>query len=515
MKFWVLTHSVSEGDFLGGTFDWKTFLINADERIRRGEGKQVAEDLKVIPQNSLPRVSWVQFANLGRRVGAPLFSLRLLQPLVRQEKNRLNPATSEELTVYASVLARVGITNEAKEILEKVKGPKNPDAFLYLAHLEIYGWNYKAAAVLLKKYIRLSKVQGYKKLIAEMNLLSAYVAEEDFIEAERLFQKLEVELAANSHGLLLGNAYELAAQAAFAKRNFNQARFYLEKSKNLLQTSQGVYLLYAEKWSSLVDLYEKKSQGILKDSDLLALQNVKAHAVQSKDWETLRDCDLYSSLLSEDKNELNFVMIGTPYASYRQRAMRLYSSRVGYSQRVVLEAGQSEALLFDLQLGFCPERPALSLVKEPKLLTCLRTLASDFYRPISIGQMYSAIYPGEYFNPYSSPQQVRNLIQRLRQWARDHEVDLTILVKDHEMKLVLGPKLKLQVYKTYKDESAAPTMILAKAKGLFGLNPFSSQELAQGLQVSQRTARRWIEHGLQKRHLRIFLRQGRKAYRFL
>ncbi len=497
-------------------FNWKDFLLKADERIRRGQGKQVAEDLKKISRNSLPRASWVQFANLGRRVGAPLFSLRLLQPLIRQEVDRLHPATSEELTVYASVLARVGITSEAQEILEKVKGPHNPEAYLYLAHIAIYGWNYKAATVLLKKYIRLSRVDGYRRFIAEMNLLSAQTAEENFLEADRLFAKLEIELATHSHHLLLGNAYELAAQAALVKRQFPQARQYLEKSKALLQTSQGVYLLYAEKWSCLVDLYEKKDRHQLQAHDLISLQNVKARAQESKDWETLRDCDLYDALLAGNKEKLNFVMIGTPYSSYRQRAMRLSSSRIGYAQKAILGNGNGDdGLLFDLQLGFCPKRPAVSLVKEPKLLTCLRTLASDFYRPVSIGQMYTAVYPGEYFNPYSSPQQVRNLIQRLRKWAQENELPFEIQMKNHEMKLVLGAGLNLLVHKSYKERAQAPNVILAKVKSIFGPNPFSSQELAETLGVSQRTARRWVEHGLSKRRLRIFLRQGRKAYRFL
>jgi tetratricopeptide (TPR) repeat protein len=500
---------------LESNFDWREFLLKADDRIRRGEGKHVAEDLKNISKNSLPRSSWVKFANLGRRVGAPLFSLRLLQPLIRQEINRLHPATSEELTLYASVLARVGITAEAREILEKVQGPKNPDAFLYLAHAEIYSWNYKAAAVSLKKYLRLSRVDGYQRFIAEMNLLSAQVAEENFLEADRLFTRLEVELAKHSHHLLLGNAYELAAQAAFGKRDFVKARLYLEKSKALLQTSQGVYLLYAEKWSVLVDLYEKKSRRALQKQDLSSLESVKSRALEAKDWETVRDCDLHHSLLLGNQEQLNYVMVGTPYSSYRKRAMRLFSSRVGHSQKAILgSAENTEAILFDLQLGLCPENPNISLVSEPKLLTCLRALASDFYRPMNIGQMHSAIYPGEYFNPYSSPQKVRNLVQRLRNWSRENSIPFDIRLQDHEMQLVLKPGMKLTVYKSYKGISETPTVILARVKSMFGANPFSTQELAEALSVSQRTARRWIEHGLTKRSLRIFLRRGRKAYRF-
>lgn len=498
-------------------FDWKTFLHSADERIRRGQGKQVAEDLKKISVSSLPRSSWVSFANLGRRIGLPLYSLRILQPLVRQEKERLRPANTEELTVYASLLARIGVAQEARDILNKVKSPENPEAYLFLAHLEIYSWNYKAAAVLLKKYIRLSRIQGYKKFIAEMNLLSALVAERNFLEAEPLFLKLEEQLKSQSHDLLLGNAYELAAQIALAKKNFSLARDYLGKSQNLLRTSQGVYLLYAEKWLCLVNLFERKEQGQLSPSDIEELGRIKAKALESSDWETLRDCDLYGSLLANQKDQLNFVMLGTPYSSYRYRAQALSKSRIGFVKTAVLSKSGSHkgSLLFDLQLGFCPNQPHISLLGEPKLLTCLRTLASDFYRPISMGQLHSAVYPGEFFNPDSSPQRIRNLIQRLREWSQENSIPFQIHVKNNEMKLEVGDGVELLVHQSYNDNSQGLAASFSKVKTHLGSKPFISQELAELLNISERAAKRWIASGIENGRLRIFLRKGQRAYCFI
>ena len=36
-------------------------------------------------------------------------------------------------------------------------------------------------------------------------------------------------------------------------------------------------------------------------------------------------------------------------------------------------------------------------------ITFFQVLTTDFYRPLRLGAIHAALYPGEYFNPVSSP----------------------------------------------------------------------------------------------------------------
>ena len=70
--------------------------------------------------------------------------------------------------------------------------------------------------------------------------------------------------------------------------------------------------------------------------------------------------------------------------------------------------------------------------------------------PIAPGNLYSSLYPDEYFNPDSSPNRMYQVVQRLRKWYRDNNIPLNVKVDKNHFLLEMKGDYGILLPKTYQ-----------------------------------------------------------------
>src|SRR4051812_18319008 len=110
------------------------FFSEVDEWLRLGRPGVAAALLREIPLKEVRRTDSARFAALATRAGVPSIALRLLNPVVRPEKGKLDaPATSQESVEYAAALQGVGAVTESLGILQSIDPERAPNASRVLA----------------------------------------------------------------------------------------------------------------------------------------------------------------------------------------------------------------------------------------------------------------------------------------------------------------------------------------------------------------------------------------------
>lgn len=399
--------------------NWFNFIREIDQLIRSGEMAQVSTKLRNISLKSIPREHVAAMASLARRAQLFKTTMRWLNPLVRSERPSIQ-ANLEEKLEYAFLLQKLGALEEAREILTEIDPQKHPQALLCTVGCLIAEWDYAASIPLLEVYVQHPGLSLYQRLVAQVNLAAALIYEKRWEEAERLLKFVGREAQSNNHSMLHGNCLELAAQIAILKSSWSQAESALTAATRVFGASAAVGNLWVRKWRAI--LASLKSG--VPDEQLL---QVRKEALASSQWETVRDCDFYQGAIGRDFEKLKYVYFGTPYESYRSKIRSHGGHELIIPESFVwfsLEQGRGPELL-EL-VGAKLTSGSASLTPGHVLHRLLILLCQDFYKPAPVVRVFSFLYPGEYFNPNTSPNRVHQAINRLREWFVAQHIPLTI-----------------------------------------------------------------------------------------
>src|SRR5262249_54709284 len=126
----------------------------------------------------------------------------------------------------------------------------------------------------------------------------------------------------------------------------------------------------------------------------------------------------------EPKQDLfDHLYIGSPLAAYRKRLEKEFHLEPSESYRL----GASADRVLDIATG---DGRGIESPGHGKMVHQLvGALVKDFYRPRRLGQLFSDLYPNEYFNPFSSPVRLHRLIQRAREWLASERLRAEILIE--------------------------------------------------------------------------------------
>lgn len=478
--------------------DFQKKLSKWDQEIRQGQVQEVRDQCLKINSKTIPRELRFEFAQIARRVGEPALIIRWLRPIVRIDKPIQQPATDMEKAIYAAGLVRLGAFREAEEIFKNLSCQENPEIYFLKASLYINQWEYKKASIELKHHINHKLSNSYSKLVSRLNLCSALVLQKKLNEARIQIQALSSDLSKKEEHLLFGNLLEIQSNLKYLSGDMTGALTDLENASKILQKADPRSLLYVKKWQTLISLRKVHDQTKIH----LLLDQIKNQAIQIRDWETARDCDLQLAILTQDKEIFLKVYWGSIFFAYKKRALLEFNPKLKLEKHYIWHFHNSDQ-----------SSPDYDLVKAAPTLTLKKlffVLTREFYRPLRSTEIIDILFPNEYLNIISSPAKLHRLVSRGRQWLKQMKLPVDIEVNDNEIKLIIEKPCRLHLFETIQNEK-----VIRIPNGLKKLPYFSVADWVKLEHISSSTALRRIKELIKKKEVRM-IHSGKAAkYKFL
>lgn len=408
--------------------NFEELLKICEALLRAGKTQDVARHLHSLKPGDIPPEWRRSYASICRRAGLLTLGLKLLSPSVRDHSlpagSRVQPA---DLAEYGALLWRVGAVSEALSVLESVDSREAPEALLYQAFCYFSQWEYSETLPILEMYLR-APINNYASLVGCVNLCAAFVGSRRYTSAREL---LNSNLELTRHGefwRLHGNCLELSAQVHIAEGEFAKARLDLDRAAQLLSDNRITDELYIRKWRAILKAHES--------GDISDLRAFRAEAVQRENWESVREADLFMLKFKFDQEKFEHLIFGTPFIPYRERVMAELSRKPANASYIY---GDPSGPVLDVATATM--KGVHAEIRPGALIhRVIEALLKDLYRPIGLGAFFSALFPGEYFDPYSSPNRVHQLVRRTRKWFERNGFPVAILSTESGYNLkITGP----------------------------------------------------------------------------
>lgn len=407
--------------------------------IRAGDRTQARGQLILLKGKKLPRELVVELAGLARRAGDPYLALYFLGPVVRSPVPIHPPTSVAELAVYAASLLRVDAVQEAKNLLRSLSSVNHPEVLLYQSFACFAEWEHLLAVPILRKYLRHPLITPYQRIVGQVNLSLALLMGNRLLDAKEILTELLTVTEQQNHIQLYGNSAELRARVAISENDFALAETFLQKANGALVKAGGDFEFLLRKWRTVSLVLAKP-----KVKNLTALLEIRREAIKKGEWEIARECDLYQVLVTCDEYLYNYLAYGSPYAGFRRRLNSLLihplalRKQFDYSTLELTLAAEGMDLSRGGTVNARSNAPGTAFIPQGVLHRTLTALASDFYKPQSLGGLFVKVYEDEYFDPESSFDRVTQSVVRLREWFNKCKIPLTVKVKHGEYYLIFN-----------------------------------------------------------------------------
>lgn len=461
-------------------------IQSIEQLIRSGKGAEARHLLVRLVERPGERRNRARLAALCRRTQLFDQAARLLLPLVRGDRKKLVTPTPAETVEFAAALLYLGAADEASALLEGVSPEDHVDVLLFQAFTKLARWDYATAIPLLKRYGDSAEVPEYQQIVGKVNLAAALGYERHHKAADDLLGELLALTLEKGYGLLHGNCLELSAANAIYQRDLTKADKYLAAAQARLGTAGGLEALFVEKWKAIL--------GLLKDPPskeaLAQIRRVRSEAERAKHWESVRDLDRFQAVVTQDEALYTHLYFGTPFSSFRRWLSKDFGTPSSLPESYEWRIGPGEGKKINLLVGV-----ADSPFKAGQLVHQLfLKLASDFYRPFRMADLHALLYPGEYYNPASSPARVRNLIGRLRKWISVKRVPLHVVEDGGGYRLGAKGAIRVVVGLSEETSSTRSDFLLLRLRRQYPPGkPFSAVEAAKTLSLSRRSFLRILQ----------------------
>lgn len=495
--------------------NFEATIKNIDDLIRTGNRESAILALKEIKVSSIPRNHINSLANLARRTGQLNLAWQIIAPVIRPKVTLDKPATDEEKATYAIILLGLGAVPEAIELLQ-ASDQNCPDVNLAFAFASIHTWDYATAITKLKTYLRAEDLAPYQQMIAKVNLAASYVATGDAKNAYPLLQEILQTTKEQNWFLLQKNALEISAQLAIQQQSWDEAQKFLSQAIDDGEKHFNLDNFFIRKWQAVIRLLKDGAN----PQALQEIESVSQVAETNKHWETIRDCDYYKAVVTKDQSLALKLYFGTPFASYRKRLMDRGEGWLSIPNEYSYSF-QNETSDRVFHLGRGEEVGGAAQIKPGTVLYKLFVaLASDFYRPFSVGSLHSLVYPKEHFNPDSSPRRVAFLLQRLRAWFKENDIPLIVKSEKDGFKLqstgsftlLLEKELPLKSINT--EEPLQYLTLIKKLKSQSRTQPYKAAEISELTNLSIRSVRYFLKWAVENKKVQKIGSGRESRYKF-
>lgn len=443
------------------------------------------EKLFRLPLASVQREDRLRLANFSRRAGLYLSGLRLLAPVVSQNKTACDAlATPQELSEYAVLLQRSGAIEQALGLLRSLDPIHSPDILLNQAYCLFNRWEFNDAIPILREYLTL-ELSKYARSVGQINLALSLVAEENFAEATSLLDSIIANVDPAAHTRLLANAFDLRGQCRILQGDLAHAGQDLERAAQLLRNDPTQNGLSIKKWQAVI---AARHLGSVAPLDAFRLE-----AARAEDWESIRHADLHRLCVQFKAEQFQHLLFGSPFPQFRQRVQKTLD-------RVIIEShyiyGKPNVQILDISEGTYENRRVFQTGSQVQRV--LQALLQDYYKPVLPGQLFAAVFPNEYFDPFTSPGRMHQVLLRVRKTLLTEKLPLEIQNSNGRYKIVITGALALRL--PYILSPADPLQILfARLKREIGRDLFDARSAAQRLGLSISEFRRFCRVATEKR----------------
>ncbi len=485
-------------------------LVEIDNLIRKGQIVTARRELKMFAAKKVARADAADFGLLAWRAKIGRLGIKVLNPIVRPPPRSKVFADEEEKAAYAACLIQIGANDEGLEILNSLDTRGLPQVLLLRVAAHVARWDYQDAIPLLVEYIASPLTNEYQKLVGKVNLASGYVYERRHAEASLLLPEIIESAAAQNLSLLYGNALTIAALNAIQGEDWKSAENYLKRAEEGLGSQAALDAFFVRKWNVVLRLFRDGAKPAILD-DLIA---VRTEAARLGHYETVRDCDHYRALSEKGDRIFAHVYCGTPFVHYRLRLLEDVPGKTPPSEYLWVPGGEETAeSWFDLSTGK-DERGRARLKVGDASLRLLGVLSADFYRPLRTAALHARLYPGDYYNPISSPVRVRQAIARLRRWVEENALPLTVEETTGTYRLQAASRYGIRIALEDAGVSNRLEWQMRLLRDKWASEPFSALQAAPVLGKSGRSARRILEQALASGLIERIGRAAATRYRF-
>jgi tetratricopeptide (TPR) repeat protein len=407
--------------------NYKELLQQCEEFLRAGHVGKAAQAVAQLNLARVPRESRLPLARICRRAGHASLGLKLLTPVILSpERKLLTIPTPQEITEYAALTQRNGSADEALRLLDKVDAKLVPEAELYRAFCYFNRWDYLSAIPRLEKFLE-AVPEGYARLTGRVNLCAALAMTKRHEAALELIAQASEKAREGGHRRFEANLLEISAQVHIQMDRDEKAAASIERAMKLLDSVKVHDSVFIHKWQAVLQARKEKS--------VAPFHDLKEHALRTGFYETVREADLYSVLTQFDQKTFEHLLFGTPFIDYRTRLEKETGVRSIGKHTV---HGDPAGPLMDLESGELAGRTVLKT--GGKIHQTLSVLLRDFYKPAKVGTLFTELFPGEYFDIFSSPDRVHQILKRTRQWMEATDLPLEIEQRQFSYRLALkGP----------------------------------------------------------------------------
>ncbi len=443
------------------------------------------------------------FAKLARRLDLPMLALRILHPIVSLASQRKNcpPAT---LVEYGASLSLVGAYREAERFFDAVEIEDVKEVLLLRGFNYFAQWSYAEAIPILEKYAALPILTPYEKIIADTNLAIAWVYEKR-AEAGDFVDSLIERARSGNYLRIWGNLLLQKAQWEIRNQNWSKAFQTLAVANRQTKDIHSIDYLLIQKWIVFATLSAYPERA---DVTLQEMEKIRDLAVRAEDWETLRSCDYQEAVVRRNMVLAERFYFGTPHRTLRERFLKdlglpllikketLFHPPTLYSENnivcsVLVDGIENSALAF----GHLSHRALLAL-------------SSDFYRPRKIAELHSELFPDAVFNPLSSPQRIRKILERMRRELKEKGVPLQIRSRHTMLSLGVPNNMALRVPLNRSIHSPLDRMSE-------GSSEFTIREAVQILKLPYHHVARLVHKASQEKQIEKLGFSKSTHYRFL
>ena len=138
-----------------------------------------------------------------------------------------------------------------------------------------------------------------------------------------------------------------------------------------------------------------------------------------------RGGELISLKIQFEKNRFSYLFYGTPFPAFRDRIVRELGHLPDGDGFIL---GPPSTPRFDLRDGKINGKVVLR--PGGKIHQLIESLLRDFYQPLRMGGIFSALFPSEHFDISSSQDRVHQSIYLTRRWLAQHRIPVVIR-EDH------------------------------------------------------------------------------------
>jgi tetratricopeptide (TPR) repeat protein len=475
-------------------------LAHLESLLRSGQISQASSELEELRHTELARPDLATFANLARRTGNTRLAVEVLRPFVKPKpRENIHPSESEILE-YAMALISIGALNEGMNLLQKLPAQASPLKLLYAAFGRIHQWNYLEASKLLEGYLKVCDPDDYFFVIAQVNLISAYLFAGQYPEAETLMSEMLKKATTPELSRVREKLLNLACQLSIQQGRLVEAQHYLDETQRSFPSRSNIDLLLHKKWMLILNIIKEGSRKEYHE----ALIQLRAEARLLKAYEVVRDADYYLGLYFQEQASLFDLYFGTPYQSFRERVLSNHLRIVGRPLELpdghgfVLQGSEWRPLTSSKKYPFVNISNGANSYGDGRLKNnhllqkILAMLVHDIYRPLNIHQIHNEVFEETFFNPQTTPRKIYLAVYRLRDWMQETGIPIDLGIEDNFVVAKSSEPIEFRVpgqaTPDYRIEDFRDSL-----QKTFSESTFSTNDVSDRLGMPSRTASKYLK----------------------